>query len=187
MFTQYLDTAEAAISRRKSKRNDIKILNFALTLEFLEAEFYRLAESNKVYGANAQLLRYTEWVAGHEAQHVQFLRGAIRAQGARPISKPNFEFGDAVTDEAKYRATAQTLEDVGVRAYLGQAARIFQPKLVTAAGTILSIEARHASWIRFLNAPAVADTPEGALPAPRTFDKPASERATLSKAGGFIK
>ena len=187
MFTQYLDPAEAAISRRKSKRNDIKILNFALTLEHLEAEFYRLAVSNKVFGTNTQLQRYTEWVAGHETQHVQFLRGAIRAQGATAVSKPNFEFGDAVTDEAKYRATAQVLEDVGVRAYLGQAARILQPKFVTAAGTILAIEARHASWIRFLNAPAVADTPVGSLPAPSTFDKPASERAILSKAGPFIK
>jgi len=187
MFTQYLDTAEAAISRRKSKRNDIKILNFALTLEMLEAKFYRLAEANKVFGTNVQLQRYTEWVAGHEAQHVQFLKGAIRAQGGRPVSKPDFQFGDAVTDEAKYRTTAQAVEDIGVRAYLGQAARIFQPKLLTAAGTILATEARHASWIRFLNAPAVADTPVGALPAPRTFDKPASERATLSKAGPFIK
>ena len=187
MFTQYLDTAEAAISRRKSKRNDIKILNFALTLEFLEAEFYRLANSNKAYGTNAQLQRYTEWVAGHEAQHVQFLKGAIRAQGGRAVRKPDFQFGDAVTDETKYRATAQALEDVGVRAYLGQAARISQRKLVTAAGTILATEARHASWIRYLNTTPVAGTPEGALPAPRTFDKPASERATLSKAGPFIK
>jgi len=187
LFGQYLDTAEAAISSRKSKRNDIKILNYALTLEMLEAEFYRLANSNNVFGSNTQLQRYTEFVAGHEAQHVLALQGAIRSQGGRPVKKPDFQFGDAVTDEAKYRATAQVIEDVGVRAYLGQAAHIFQPKLLTVAATILAIEARHSSWIRFLNTAAVADTPEDALPAPRTFDKPASERATLSKAGGFIK
>lgn len=187
MFGPYLDTAEAAISRRKSKRNDIKILNFALTLEELEADFYRTANSNRVYGTDTQLQRYTEFVAGHEAQHVLFLRGAIRDQGGKAVKKPHFEFGDTVTDVARYRGTAQVLEDIGVRAYLGQASRILQPKLVTAAGTILAIESRHSSWIRFLNAPAVADTPTNALPAPTTFDKPATERVTLSKAGGFIK
>ncbi|MEJ7784280.1 MAG: ferritin-like domain-containing protein [Solirubrobacteraceae bacterium] len=187
MFGPYLDTAEAAISRRKSKRNDIKILNFALTLEMLEAEFYRLANSNRVYGTNAPLQRYTEWVAGHERQHVRALEAAIREQGGRKVGKPDFQFGDAVTDVAKYRATAQLVEDVGVRAYLGQASRILQPALLKAAGSILATEARHASWIRFLNTPAVAGTPEDALPAPRTFDKPASERATRRKAGEFIK
>jgi len=115
------------------------------------------------------------------------LQGAIKAMGGRPVSKPDFQFADAVTDEGKYRATAEVLEETGVRAYLGQAAHIFQPKILTVAATILAIEARHASWIRFLNVTPVADTPPDALPAPRTFDKPASERATLSKAGGFIK
>ena len=186
LFGPYLDTAEAAISRRKSKKNDIRILNFALTLEFLEADFYRMAKSNSVSGTDPQLQRYTEWVAGHEAQHVRFLQGAIRAQGGRPGKKPNFEFGDRVTDVAKYRGTAQVLEDIGVRAYLGQASRILQPKLLTAAGSILAIEARHSSWIRFINAPSVADTPTNVLPAPTTFDKPATEGATLSKARAFI-
>ena len=187
IFGQYLDTAEAAISRRKSKRNDIRILNFALTLEELEADFYRMAKSNSVFGTDSQLQRYTEWVAGHEAQHVLFLRGAIRSLGGRPVKKPKFEFGDRITDVAKYRGTAQVLEDIGVRAYLGQASRIQSPKLLKAAGTILAIEARHSSWIRFINAPAVADTPTNVLPAPTTFDKPSSERSTLSKAGAFIK
>lgn len=186
IFTQYLDPAEAAISRRKSKRNDIKILNYALTLEMLEEDFYRRAVVNKVFGTNAQLERYTEFVGGHEAQHVLALKGAIRSQGGKPVKMPKFEFADAVTDEAKYRATAQAIEDIGVRAYLGQANRISQSKLLTVAATILAIEARHSSWIRFLNTPAVADTPDNDLPAPRTFDRPASERTTLRKAGAFI-
>ncbi len=184
MFGQYLDTAEAAISRRKSKRNDIKILNFALTLEFLEAEFYRLAVANRAFGTNVALQRFAEVVAAHEAKHVSFLRGTLKSSA---VKKPKFDFGAAVTDPAMFAATAQVLEDTGVRAYLGQAAHIFQPKILTVAATILAIEARHSSWIRFLNAPAVADTPTNALPAPTTFDKPATERVTLSKAGGFIK
>jgi len=186
-FGQYLDDAEAAISRRKSKRNDIKILNFAYTLELLEAEFYDQAFKNRIFGADPQLARYTEWVRGHEAQHVLALRGAIRDQGGRAVRKPDFQFGDTVTDVAKYRQTAQQIEDIGVRAYLGQASRILQGPILTVAGTILAVEARHASWIRFLNAPAVPGTPTTALPAPQTFDNPTSEAATLRAAGRFIR
>ena len=183
-FFSLLGPAEAAISSHKSKRNDVKILNYALTLEFLESEFYSLAVANKAYGASPQLQRFAEVVAEHEAKHVSFLKGAL---GSAAVKKPTFDFGAAVTDPAMYTATAQVLEDTGVSAYLGQAAHIQQGPILTAAATILAIEARHASWIRFLNAPAVADTPAPALPAPSTFDKPASERSILSKAGGFIK
>ncbi len=183
-FFSLLGPAEAAISRRKSKRNDVKILNFALTLEFLEAEFYRLAVANKAFGTNAQLQRFAEVVAVHEAKHVTFLKGVLKRSAIR---KPTFDFGDAVTDPAKFAATAKVLEDTGVRAYLGQAANIFQRPILTAAGTILTVEARHAAWIRFIIAPADPTTPVADLPAPRTFDVPASEQATLRKAGPFIK
>jgi len=183
-FFSILGPAEAAISSRKSKRNDVKILNFALTLEFLEAEFYRLAVENKAFGSNAQLQKFAEVVASHEAKHVSFLRGALKSSAVR---KPKFDFGAAVTDPAMFAATAQVLEDTGVSAYLGQAAHILQGPILTAAGTILTVEARHAAWIRFINTPADLTTPVEDLPSPRTFDLPATERATLRKAGGFIK
>ena len=183
-FFSILGPAEAAISRRKSKRNDVKILNFALTLEFLEAEFYRLAVANRAFGTNAQLQRFAEVVADHEAKHVSFLRGALKTAAVR---KPSFDFGAAVTDPAMFAATAQVLEDTGVSAYLGQAANILQGPILTAAGTILTVEARHAAWIRFINTPADLTTAVQDLPSPRTFDLPATERATLRKAGPFIK
>jgi len=183
-FFSHLGPAEAAISRRKSRTNDKRILNFALTLEFLEAEFYRLALANRAFGANPQLQRFTEVVAAHEAQHVKFLKKAL---GRSAISKPRFDFGAAVTDPAMFARTSQVLEDTGVSAYLGQAANIFQGPILTAAGTILTVEARHAAWIRFILEPADPTTPVPALPSPRTFDRPASERATLRKAAPFIK
>ena len=187
LFGPILSSAEARISTRNlSPRNDIKILNFALTLEFLEAAFYKRAEENKAFGANAQLKRFTEVVADHEARHVSFLRGAL---GSKAIRRPKFDFGDTVTDPAKFAATSQVLEDTGVRAYLGQIANISQPAVLKAAGTIATVEARHAAWIRFINNPAGAMTSTSDLPAPRTFDQRRSERATLKAVAdtGFIE
>ena len=187
LFGPILSSAEARISTRNlSPRNDIKILNFALTLEFLEAAFYKRAEENKAFGANAQLKRFTEVVADHEARHVSFLRGAL---GSKAIRRPKFDFGDTVTDPAKFAATAQALEDTGVRAYLGQIANISQPAVLKAAGTIATVEARHAAWIRFINNPPGAMTSTSDLPAPRTFDQRRSERATLKAVAdtGFIE
>ena len=177
MFGPLLANAEAAIStRRKSARNDVKILNYSLTLEFLEAEFYEQALANNAHGNDPSLKRFNEVVAKHEAKHVSFLRGAL---GSKAIKKPKFDFKDTVTDRAKFAATAQVLEDTGVMAYLGQVKNIFVPGTLAAAGTIATVEARHAAWIRFIN---------GETPAPATFDKRKSERAILKAVGdtGFI-
>ena len=86
-------------------------------------------------------------VADHEAKHVQFLKGALKSKA---IKSPKFDFGDA-TSAAKFAATAQVLEDTGVSAYLGQVKNIHVPGTLAAAGTIATVEARHASWIRFIN------------------------------------
>jgi rubrerythrin len=175
-FSQYLETAEAAISKKRSKKNDVKILNFALTLEYLESTFYKQAVANAVYGNNPILQKFATVVAAHEAAHVKFLKGAL---GSAAIKSPKFDFKDAVTDPMKFAATSQVLEDTGVSAYLGQAANIFQPAVLRAAGTIVTVEARHASWIRFINLET---------PAPASFDKPKSEAAILKavKGTGFI-
>jgi len=175
MFGTFLASAEAAISTtRRSKANDVKILNFALTLEFLEAEFYKQAVANKAYGTSAPLKRFAEVVAKHEAKHVTFLRGAL---GAKAIKKPTFDFGDTVTDPVKFAATAQVLEDTGVMAYLGQVGNISVKGTLKAAGTIATVEARHAAWIRFIN---------NETPAPKTFDVARSEKKILDAVGFII-
>ncbi|MDQ3721488.1 MAG: ferritin-like domain-containing protein [Actinomycetota bacterium] len=172
MFGTFLASAEARISTtRRSPANDVRILNFALTLEFLEAEFYKQALANNAHGEDPSLKRFNEVVANHEAKHVSFLRGAL---GSKAIKKPKFDFKDTVTDRAKFAATAQVLEDTGVMAYLGQVKNIFVPGTLAAAGTIATVEARHAAWIRFIN---------GETPAPATFDKARSEKAILSAVG----
>ena len=171
---------------QKGDEGDIEILNFALTLEFLESAFYRQADTNKVYGDNAALQRFTQIVRRHEAQHVAFLRGAL---GTKAIKKPRFDFGATVTDRAMFQKTAQVLEDTGVTAYLGQVGNISVKGTLKAAGTILTVEARHAAWIRFINGGATLETRTSALPAPATFDKPKSERSVLKavKDTGFIQ
>ncbi|MBA3746798.1 MAG: ferritin-like domain-containing protein [Solirubrobacterales bacterium] len=178
IFTQYLSSAEAAISTtRLSKGNDVKILNFALTLEFLEAAFYRQAVANAVFGTDTVLEKFTVTVLQHETTHVKFLKKAL---GSKAIKSPKFDFGDTVTDKAKFAATAQLLEDTGVTAYLGQVANISQAGVLASAGTIATVEARHAAWIRFIN---------GAVPAPAAFDKRKTEKSILSAvtATGFIQ
>lgn len=178
IFGTYLSSAEAAISsKKKSKKNDVAILNYALTLEYLEAAFYARAVANAAYGSSPDLKRFAETVARHEAAHVKFLKGALKSSA---IKSPKFDFGDTVTDQAKFAATAQVLEDTGVSAYLGQVKNVFQAAVLGAAGTIATVEARHAAWIRFIN---------GDTPAPGDFDKPKSEKAILKAVGatGFIQ
>jgi rubrerythrin len=177
LFSSYLSDAEAAISKHRSKRNDVKILNYALTLEFLEAAFYKQAVANAAFGSSAPLKAFAETVADHEAKHVSFLKKAL---GSAAVKSPRFDFGDTVTDPAKFAATAQVLEDTGVSAYLGQVGNLSQRAVLAAAGTIATIEARHAAWIRDIN---------GANPAPAAFDVAKSEKAILKAvtATGFIK
>jgi hypothetical protein len=168
MFGTFLSSAEAAISSTKrSKRNDAAILNYALTLEYLEAAFYKQAVANAAYGNSAPLKTFAETVADHEAAHVKFLKGALKSAA---VKSPKFDFGAAVTDQKTFAATAQVLEDTGVSAYLGQVGNILQLPVLKAAGTIATVEARHAAWIRFIN---------GDNPAPAAFDARRSEKAVL--------
>jgi hypothetical protein len=157
--------------------SDVAILNFALTLEYLEAEFYAQAKTNNVAGSNdANLARFVNVVAAHEAAHVSFLKNAL---GKAAVKKPRFDFKDAVTNMTKFRGTAQVLEDTGVAAYLGQVGNIKSKKILGAAGSILPVEARHAGWIRDIN---------GVAGAPAAFQGARTKGQILAavKGTGFI-
>jgi hypothetical protein len=159
---------------------DVAILNFALTLEYLEAAFYAEAISNgKVFNGETQ--NFARIVADHEAQHVKFLKSAL---GAKAVAKPKFDFGDTTSDQTKFEATATVLEDTGVQAYLGQVGNIKNPKILLAAGSILPVEARHAAWIRDIRLMKT----EGTIPAPSAFQGSKTKAQVLAavKATGFI-
>jgi rubrerythrin len=186
LFSAHVTPAAAVIStRRKSRANDIKILNFALTLEFLEAEFYRQAVANNAF-ANTQVARFGQVVAIHEANHAELLAKVL---GSQAISKPSFDFGATVTDPALFQQTAQSLEDTGVRAYLGQINNVLDPTILATAGRVVAVEARHAAWIRFLNGGGEADARNNQLPAFETLNNRNRESTVLAdvKRTGFIK
>ncbi len=171
-----------SIAAAATAASDIAILNFALTLEYLEAEFYRQAKANNVGSGQQDLTAFIDVVAQHEAAHVAFLRKAL---GSRAVAKPTFDFKDAVTSQTKFAATAQVLEDTGVSAYLGQVGNIKSKKILAAAGSILPVEARHASWIRDINGAFKGGAP---LPAPSAFQGSRTKAQVLAavKATHFI-
>lgn len=176
--------AQSISSKRKSKRNDVRILNYALTLEFLEAEFYNQAIANNAF-SDERFKLFATTTSAHEDAHVKTLREVL---GSSAVKKPTFDFKDTVTDPAKFAATAQVLEDTGVAAYAGQGPNIAQRPVVRAALAIHSVEARHAAWIRFLNGGGEPGAPRSAQPAPASFDSPKSQRTVLNAVGdtGFI-
>ena len=161
----------ASAATRRSKKNDVAILKFALTLEYLEAAFYNEAVKNGAL--TGDVLEAAKIVQKHENTHVKTLKQLV------DVKKPKFDFKDTTTDPAKFLATAQVLEDTGVQAYSGQAPNIYQRAVLQAATSILTVEARHASRFRTLN---------GASFAPKAFDSAASKKAILKavKETGFI-
>lgn len=129
----------------------LAVLNYALTLEYLEAEFYDLVVKNHSGLLSATELAAFTKIGAHETAHVNFLKTAITGASGTPITKPTFDFGAAFETNASILGTAQALEDTGVRAYKGQATVLMEnPAVLTAALQIHSIEARHAAHIRYL-------------------------------------
>jgi rubrerythrin len=135
----------------QSTEGDFGILNYALTLEYLERSFYRQALGTGLIPNDVRPL--FETIEFDEAQHVLFLRGQINAAGGTPVqyTDDDFDFGDFLNEYALITTLAQGLEDTGVRAYKGQAAAIANKDYLTAALQIHSVEARHAAAIRRLN------------------------------------
>ena len=163
--------------------SDVAILNFALTLEYLEAAFYAEANANKIFGANKELFRFSQVVSQHEAAHVAFLKKAL---GSAAVAKPKFDFKGTTEDAAKFAATAQVLEDTGVHAYLGQVGLIKTKAILAGAGRILPVEARHAAWIRDIRFSGGTTPPT--TPAPASFEDGFSKAKILAAvaATGFI-
>ncbi|KGO40823.1 hypothetical protein PEXP_086350 [Penicillium expansum] len=166
-----------------SKRaiSDADILNYALTLEHLEATFY--AEGLKNYtqedfinaGMKDPFYANLKEVASDENEHVDFLTSALKAAGASPVAACSYNFPS--TDVSGFLALASVLEGVGVSAYLGAAASIMSDAYLTAAGSILTTEARHSAYLR---------AALGEVPFAQAFDNPLDFNEVYTVASPFI-
>ena len=160
---------------RAASKSDVAILNYALTLEYLQAAFYTEAERRKAL--RTALARQTTRVLGAvERAHVKALQDAL---GASAVARPSFDFRGTTEDEDAFIRTAVAFEDLGTAAYKGQAHRLESPALLMAAVSIHSVEARHAAWIRYL---------AGAPPASSALDeaKSMAETRRIVASTGFI-
>ena len=165
-----------SLAAAKVPRSDVAILNYALTLEYLEAAFYHEAVShNRLHG---RARSFAHKVARDEAAHVAALENAL---GAKAVRRPRFDFQGIPRHQQKFLETAFVLENTGVHAYLGQAGRIKTPSILLTAATIVTIEARHSGAVAELLGKSIA--PSGA------FDTGESMSQVLAavKATGFIK
>ena len=155
--------------------SDLDILNFALTLEYLETDFY-MAKGRQV-GLSGAARTLTTQFGDEEAEHVSALTKAIRSAGGTPAKKP--AFAGPVNDQAGFLKLAYVLENTGVGAYNGAGPALTNKQLLAAAGSIVQVEARHAAAIAVLIGAPV--TPDGA------FDKPLTKTQVLAKTGPLIK
>jgi ferritin-like protein len=156
-----------------SESGDVGILNFALTLEYLEATFYEEAKSRAK--AKGELKSLVNLLASDEQQHVAALTATVKQLGGKPVAEPKFNF--EYTDTAGFLKLAQTFEDTGVSAYNGAGPMIKSKEVLAAAGGIVQVEARHAAAIRLQNEEE---------PAPAAFDSPLSEAQVLKAVEPFI-
>ena len=152
---------------------DVEILNFALTLEYLEAAFYDKGADVRL---NGEVMSVAREIGANEREHVEALSSTINDLGGTPAKEPMFRF--PVTNQKSFLELAQTLEDTGVSAYNGAAPGIESMEVLSAAGSIVQVEARHAARIRMINGVAVA---------PVAFDKPLDQAAVLKAVMPLIK
>ncbi len=160
----------------KSLKGDLEILNYALTLEYLESEFYKLGVQGGVL--KGRELELVAPIADHEAAHVTAVSTTIQDLGGKPVAKPKFKFPEGTfKDRDKFLTTASVFEELGVKAYHGQVTMIDSPDILAAAASIAGVESRHAAILADLT---------GGNPFPSPIEANLSMAAVLKAAKPFI-
>lgn len=172
----FLATTAGSLAFAQESATDLDILNYALTLEYLEAEFY-------VQGIDAGLVMNRELelvtpIRDHEQAHVEALVATIGQLGGTPIEEPTFMFPDETfADRESFLTAASMFEELGVTAYHGQVPLIESPEILGAAAAIAGVESRHAAVIADLL---------GGDPFPAPFEASRTMEEVLELAGQFI-
>jgi rubrerythrin len=177
----------ASSSSSSENEGDLKIVNYALTLEYLEAAFYaQVIDSGVIKDkATADLAKK---FGESEQEHVDGLKAFATKLGGKPVAAPKTAFEDVISKGKKtILATAATVENLGAAAYLGEAANIKSKEVLAAALAIHSVEARHAAALNILTGRGFGKKGglEGALP-DGAFAKPMDMKAVLAAAKPFI-
>jgi rubrerythrin len=155
-------------------KGDVGILNYALTLEYLETAFYAdVVKSGLFKGAELETIRK---FGREEAEHVEALTAAVKQLGGKPAPEPKAEF--PLKSAKSVLELAATVENLGAAAYLGQAANIESPEVLASALAIHSVEGRHAAVLNTLLGESI--TPDGA------FAKPADVKTVLKSVEPFL-
>lgn len=166
--------ATAATSTAASAAPDIAILNYALTLEYLETQFYEKVNAAALFhGKVGALIRS---FGQQEVGHVEAIKGTVEKLGGTPAPKPVGKF--PIMNATQVAELAYTVENLGAAAYLGQAGHISSPEVLAAALAIHTIEARHAATLGTLVKKSI--TPDGA------FAKPAEMSTVLAAVKPFL-
>ena len=155
-------------------KGDVGILNYALTLEYLETAFYAdVVKSGLFKGSDLATIRK---FGSEEAEHVEALTQAVKQLGGKPAPEPKAEF--PLKSAKSVLELAGTVENLGAAAYLGQATNIESPEVLASALAIHSVEGRHAAALNTLLGEPI--TPDGA------FAVPADVKTVLKSVEPFI-
>ncbi len=125
--------------------SDVDVLNYALTLEYLESAFYQQGQAAGLLSGTEKA--YLDKIAADEAYHVTAITATIKQLGGTPVAAPGVDFGGAFDSRNSYLTTSHTFENVGVGAYLGAAGYIKSKAVLQAAAGIFGVEARHAAVV----------------------------------------
>jgi rubrerythrin len=163
--TKSTSAAPATTATTSGNTGDIAIVNYALTLEYLETEFYKKVIRSGLFSGKIQDL--LKAIGAQEQTHVHALKATVRTLGGTPAPKPNGKF--PVQNAASVAKLAATVENLGAAAYLGQAGNIKSPAVLAAALSIHTVEARHAAILNQLTNQSI--TPDGAFAKPMSMDQ----------------